>query len=156
MHNLSFEFCDFMNPEHQNALISLLNHYMSDPMGDYPPHDENKQRLLLEGLGNHPTAFVLFLLYDGKYAGMTICFVNYSTFKLKPYLYVHDVVILKEYRNKGLGKAMMEQLVSISKERGYCKITLEVREDNPTAQNLYKSLGFEECDPKMYFWTKTL
>lgn len=156
MHNISFEICDFKNTEHQYALISLLNHYMSDPMGDYPPHDEKKQRLLVEGLGKHPTAFVLLLLYDGEYAGLTTCFVNYSTFKLKPYLYIHDVVILKGYRSKGLGKAMMEELVSISKERDYCKITLEVREDNPAAQKLYKSLGFEECDPKMYFWTKTL
>jgi len=156
MHIISFEFCDFNNIVHQKALTNLLNHYMSDPMGDYPPHDEEKQRLLIEGLGSHPTAFVLFLLYDGKYAGMTTCFVNYSTFKLKPYLYVHDVVILKEYRSKGLGKAMMQQLVSISKERGYCKITLEVREDNPAAQKLYKRFGFEECEPKMYFWTKKL
>jgi ribosomal protein S18 acetylase RimI-like enzyme len=156
MNHISFEFCDFNNPEHQNALISLLSHYMADPMGDYPPHDEKKQQILLEGLRNHPTAFILFLLYDGSYAGMTTCFVNYSTFKLKPYLYVHDVVILKELRCKGLGKAMMEKLVSISKERDYCKIALEVREDNPAAQKLYKSLGFEDCNPRMYYWEKLL
>lgn len=156
MQKITFEICDFTNPLHQQALTSLLNHYMSDPMGDYPQHDEKKQAQLLEGLGSHPSAFVLFLLYDGEYAGMTTNFVNYSTFKLKPYLYIHDVVILNKYRGKGLGKAMMEKLVLISKERDYCKITLEVREDNPAALNLYKNLGFEECDPKMYFWTKTI
>ena len=156
MNYISFKFCNFKNVEHQKTLNFLLNSYMSDPMGDYPPHDENQQRQLVEDLGSYPTAFVLFLLYDGKYAGMTTCFVNYSTFKMKPYLYVHDVFVLKEYRGKKLGKALMEQLVSISRERGYCKISLEVRDDNPPAQKLYKNIGFKECEPKMHYWEKRL
>jgi ribosomal protein S18 acetylase RimI-like enzyme len=154
MHHITFEFCDFNKKEHQQALTSLLNHYMSDPMGNHPPHDEHKQSLLLKGLSNHPTAFVLFLLCDGRYTGMATCFVNYSTFKLKPYLYVHDVVVCKEHRSKGFGKALIQKLVEISKERDYCKITLEVREDNPSAQSVYRSIGFEECDPRMLFWEK--
>lgn len=153
---IDFEFCDYENPQHLTALTDLLNHYMSDPMGDYPPHDKIRQLRLVDGLANHPTAFVLFILYDGKYAGMVTCFVNFSTFKIKPYLYVHDVVVHQDFRGKGLGRFLMEKLVSISKERDYCKITLEVREDNLAARSLYQSLGFEECEPKMFFWTKTL
>ncbi|MHB9142771.1 MAG: GNAT family N-acetyltransferase, partial [Paludibacter sp.] len=60
------------------------------------------------------------------------------------------------YRGKGLGKALMKKLEDISIERNYCKITLEVREDNAVAQNLYRSLGYGECQPKMLFWTKKL
>jgi len=156
MSKIDFEFCDFENPKHLEALVDLLNHYMSDPMGDYPPHDKKKQLLLVDGLANHPSAFVLFILCDGVFAGLSTCFINFSTFKLKPYLYVHDVIVHQDFRGKGLGKLLMKKLVSISKERDYCKITLEVREDNPAAKHLYKSLGFEECEPKMYFWTKTL
>jgi len=156
MNNIDFEFCDFNNPQHITALVDLLNHYMSDPMGNYPQHDKKKQLLLVDGLSRHPSAFVLFVLYNGEYAGLTTCFVNFSTFKLKPYLYVHDVVIRQEFRGMGLGRLIMEQLVSISREHDYCKITLEVREDNVAARSLYQSLGFDECEPKMYFWTKTL
>jgi len=50
----------------------------------------------------------------------------------------------------------MERLVEISTERGYCKITLEVREDNTLAKGLYHSLGFDPCKPNMLFWTKKL
>jgi len=46
--------------------------------------------------------------------------------------------------------------VEISLERDYCKITLEVREDNEAALALYRKMGFTECEPNMYFWTKTL
>jgi len=156
MNCIEFEFCDYENPVHLLALADLLNHYMCDPMGGAPPLDKLKQLRLVDGLANHPSAFVLFLIYDGVYAGLATCFVNFSTFQVKPYLYIHDVVIHQDSRGKGWGKMLMEKLVSISKERDYCKITLEVREDNITARSLYQSLGFEECEPKMFFWTKKL
>jgi ribosomal protein S18 acetylase RimI-like enzyme len=75
---------------------------------------------------------------------------------VKAYLNIHDIVVYERFRSKGLGKALMEKLVEISVERDYCKITLEVREDNQVAQSLYRSLGFEECKPNMFFWTKKL
>lgn len=156
MRKIDFEFCDYQNPDHVTALVNLLNHYIKDPMGGAEPLDQNRQKLLIEGLTNHSSAFVLFILYNGVFAGLTTCFLNFSTFKVKPYLYVHDVVVLQNYRGKGLGKMLMEKLIAISKERHYCKITLEVREDNNTARALYQGLGFEECEPRMFFWTKTL
>jgi len=156
MSNITFEFCDYKKNAHLTVLTDLLNHYISDPMGDGLALDKRQQSRLIDGLSNHPSSFVLFVLYEGIYAGLVTCFVNFSTFKVKPYLYVHDVIVHKDFRGKRLGKAIMEKLVSVSKERGYCKITLEVREDNSIAKALYKSLGFSACEPKMLFWTKTL
>lgn len=153
---IEFEFCDFENPEHLKALAELTNHYIADPMGDAEPLNKLQQLRLIDGLANHPTAEVLFAILDCKAVGLATCFVNFSTFNVKSYLYIHDIVVLNEFRGKGIGKALMQKLIEISKERKYCKITLEVREDNPTAQSLYKSLGFEECEPKMLFWTKHL
>ena len=71
-------------------------------------------------------------------------------------MYIHDVVIHSNFRGKGLGKALLERIIEESEIRGYCKLTLEVREDNTSAMALYKNLGFIECEPNMYFWTKTL
>jgi ribosomal protein S18 acetylase RimI-like enzyme len=154
--NISFEYCDYENPVHLTALVGLLNHYMTDPMGEAPPLDKLQQLRLVDGLSNHPAALVLFILYDGEIVGLATCFINFSTFNVKPYLYIHDIVVYADFRNKGLGKALMEKLIEISTERDYCKITLEVREDNFQAQGLYYSLGFEECTPGMLFWTKKL
>jgi ribosomal protein S18 acetylase RimI-like enzyme len=129
---------------------------MEDPMGDHPAHDELKQLQLIESLKNHPTAEVLLLYFDEEPAGLATTFINFSTFAIKPYLYIHDVVVLERFRGRGLGKALIAELIRISEERAYSKITLEVREDNPGAQQVYRSLGFEECEPRMYFWTKKL
>jgi len=154
--DISFEFCDYENPLHLTALVDLLNHYMTDPMGEAPPLNKLQQLRLVDGLSNHPAALVLFVLYDGEIVGLATCFINFSTFNVKSYLYIHDIVVYADFRNKGLGKALMEKLIEISTERDYCKITLEVREDNFQAQGLYFSLGFEECTPGMLFWTKKL
>ena len=154
--NISFEHCDYENPLHLEALVGLLNHYMTDPMGDAQPLNKLKQLRLVDGLANHPSALVLFVLYEGEIAGLTTCFINFSTFNVKSYLYVHDIIVYAGFRGKGLGKALMEHLIELSRERDYCKITLEVREDNTLAQGLYNSLGFNECTPNMLFWTKKL
>lgn len=153
---IEFEFCDFENPEHLKALAELTNHYMTDPMGDAEPLNKLKQLRLIDGVANHPTAEVLFAITDSKAVGLATCFVNFSTFNVKPYLYIHDIVVLNEYRGKGIGKGLMQKLIEISLERKYCKLTLEVREDNTVAQSLYKSFGFKECDPKMLFWNLPL
>lgn len=94
--------------------------------------------------------------YKDEYAGMSTIFTNYSTFNLNPYLYIHDVVVLHKFRGKGFGKYLIQKLIDISTKRGYSKVTLEVREDNHTAQRVYKNLGFEECNPPMYFGERNL
>ena len=151
-----FNICDFNNPVHLEAMGFLLNHYMEDPMGDYPPLNPDELLLLAEKLAERPHAFVLFMLLEGQYVGMATCFELLSTFKVKPYLYIHDFIVHGNFRGLRLGRKLMEKLVDMAKERDYCKITLEVREDNPAALALYQKMGFEECDPKMYFWTKKL
>lgn len=153
---MEFEFCDFNNPIHTAAYTSLLNQYMSDPMGDYPPHSAEKKEQLIESLSKHPSVLVVLQNIDGQYTGFSTCFVNFSTFKLKPYLYIHDVFVAPDHRGKKLGKKLMQNLVNLARERNYCKLSLEVRQDNQAARVLYASLGFEACKPNMYYWEKSL
>lgn len=153
---LEFEYCDFSNPDHLNAVAELINHYMADPMGGATPLNKIRQLRLIDGLANHPTAEVLLAITEQKVVGLATCFVNFSTFNVASYLYIHDIVVLDEYRGKGYGKALMEKLIESAQEREFCKVTLEVRDDNAVAQSMYKELGFADCEPKMHFWTKKI
>lgn len=153
---LQFELCCWDNSRHTRAFLDLLNHYMADPMGDFPPLDGPGQKKLLADLSAHPTAEVLLMSLNGQYIGMSTFFVNYSTFKLKPYLYIHDVVVHRAQRNLGYGRLMIGELIRLAQERKYCKLTLEVRKDNPVAQRVCSSLGFEAGTPEMLFWSKML
>jgi ribosomal protein S18 acetylase RimI-like enzyme len=74
---------------------------------------------------------------------------------------MHDVTVDSEFRGLGLSTKMMEKVESVAKERGACKITLEVLEGNKVAQNSYTKFGFSgyELDPEMgkaIFWEKII
>jgi len=154
--DIDFIFCDYTNPLYSEKLVELLNHYMADPMGGCSPLSNEKAGQLVNGLAAHPSSFVLFVSYNKAIAGLATCFINFSTFKVSPYINVHDIVIQDKYRGKGLGKALLQNIIAIAAERDYCKVTLEVRDDNIIAKALYKELGFADTEPVMHFWTKSL
>jgi len=154
--NIAYSFCDFSNEEHCSQLAALINQYIADPMGGGTPLTPLMQLKLVDGLANHPACFVLFVLNEGEIVGMATCFINFSTFKAKPFINIHDLMIDNRHRGKGFGRSLLNKIESIARERKYCKITLEVREDNYTAQSLYYELGFMDLVPKMYFWTKEI
>jgi ribosomal protein S18 acetylase RimI-like enzyme len=152
---------NFCETEHREAVASLINAYIADDMGGGKPLSKIGQLMLLEGLGNHPKAVVLLAQLssaDGgrAFVGLLVAFENFSTFTARPMLNIHDVIVLPEYRGQGIGKRLMTALIEEAENRHCSRITLEVREDNPKAQGLYKSLGFESPSPSMFYWRKYL
>lgn len=155
--DVSFEMCSYSNPYHIRRLADLISEYITDPMGGSgEPLTKRQQLYLVDGMANHPSSFVLFACAADEIIGLATCFVNFSTFKIRPYINVHDIVVDKRFRGRGVGKKIMNKIIEIAQEKKYCKVNLEVRDDNVVAQNLYKSLGFEDCQPPMWFWTKTI
>lgn len=62
------------------------------------------------------------------------------------------IAVAPDRRGLGYGKKLMDGMVDYSRENGVLAITLEVREGNLTARNLYKSYGFvEESIRKNYY-----
>ncbi|MBN2486302.1 MAG: GNAT family N-acetyltransferase [Bacteroidales bacterium] len=147
---------DFDNADHCKAVVELMNHYMEDEMGGQVPHDKYSAQRLIEGLKNHPGKLCIMARHNNKFIGLANCFIGFGTFAAKPFINIHDIVVLKGQRDKGIGRLMLEYINQKARESGCSKITLEVRNDNAAAQHLYKSLGFADCTPPMYFWTKQL
>ncbi len=86
---------------------------------------------------------------EEKPAGLINCFECFSTFKSKPLINIHDVIVTEEFRSLNLSQQMLEQVEQIATAQGSCKITLEVLEENVIAQNAYSKFGFGayELDP---------
>ena len=78
---------------------------------------------------------------DGEYVG------NCSIVGMSPSRYQHRVsmgiALYQRFTGMGIGKAMTEHLIKISKEKGIEQIELEVLAHNDRAISLYKKLGFE-------------
>ncbi|RNE64065.1 ribosomal protein S18-alanine N-acetyltransferase [Cryobacterium tepidiphilum] len=57
---------------------------------------------------------------------------------------IQTIAVAEEARGHGLGRTLMQSLISEARKRGARTVFLEVRADNPGAQRLYQRLGFDE------------
>ena len=147
---------DLNNNIHCSALLRLLNEYMLDDMGIGEPMPEDLGPKIIKGLKNHSAYFGFFVLIGNDFAALANCNLNYSTWKAKPLVNIHDFIVLPNFRKLGVGMFLLNEIAKYASEKGYCRINLEVRHDNYKAQNLYKKAGFIECSPANYFWEKKL
>lgn len=148
--------CDYTDTAHRKAVATLMNAYINDEMGGGKPLDETGQIRLVEGLEKHPKSVVILAETDGVFSGLLTAFENFATFSVCPMINIHDIIVLKEYRGKGIGRRLMRAIAEEAEKRGCGRITLEVRADNVNAQKLYRSEGFGEVEPNHYYWRKYL
>jgi ribosomal protein S18 acetylase RimI-like enzyme len=57
--------------------------------------------------------------------------------------YVSGLAVDPEFEGRGAGRALMEALIALSRERGGLRMTLRVFAPNERARRLYERLGFE-------------
>lgn len=151
----------YTNAVHAEAIGELLNHYAQDPMGGGLALSADLLQQLPAELAKRPHAFSVLAFVGGEPAGLVNCFEGFSTFACRPLVNVHDVVVMERFRGLGLSQKMLHKVEEIARQRGCCKITLEVLEGNELAQSAYRKFGFNDSvfDPKygrMLFWSKSL
>jgi len=130
-------------PDHQAAVLAMVDAYSRDPMGDGAPLDPAVRERLIPGLRRHSTTLV-FLAYDGDApVGVAVCFLGFSTFAAKPLVNLHDVSIVPTHRGRGIGRALLAAVEAKARELGCCKLTLEVLDQNHRALRTYAAAGFK-------------
>jgi GNAT superfamily N-acetyltransferase len=134
---------DLSLPAHQEAVLTMVDAYSRDAMGDGKPLDQNVRTQLIPGLMRHPTTLI-FLAFDGENpVGTAVCFVGFSTFAARPLINIHDFVVVPTFRGKGIGRRLLEAVEAKARELGCCKLTLEVMDKNHQAVRMYLAAGFE-------------
>jgi ribosomal protein S18 acetylase RimI-like enzyme len=151
----------YTNPVHAEAIGFLLNQYAEDAMGGGESLSlDTRQQLAIE-LAKRPHAFSVLAFIAGEPVGLVNCFEGFSTFACRPLVNIHDVVVIASARGQGISQKMLTKVEEIARQRGCCKMTLEVLEGNEVALGAYRKLGFSDyqLDPQMgraLFWQKTL
>lgn len=148
--------CDYTNTDHLNAIGQLLNAYIADDMGGGNPLNKLQQLRLVDGLNKHPTSIVFLAQVDNIFCGLLIAFENFSTFTVSSMINIHDLIVLPEYRSKGIARRLLQATIEKGESKNCSRITLEVRNDNTVAQHLYTDMGFTDTNPLMYYWRKNL
>jgi ribosomal-protein-alanine N-acetyltransferase len=63
-----------------------------------------------------------------------------------------NVAVAMEARMRGIGRALMEDLIAYGRAHDVARILLEVRETNAVAIGLYESLGFERFNVRLRYY----
>ena len=58
-------------------------------------------------------------------------------------MYVDDLFVKNSFRNKGIGKQLLNAVINMAKENGCKKVRWQVSDWNTNAIDFYKSLGAE-------------
>ncbi|WP_341958359.1 GNAT family N-acetyltransferase [Pseudomonas sp. RC10] len=151
----------YTNPVHAEAIGFLINQYAEDAMGGGESLSQDAREQLALELAKRPHAFSVLAFISGEPVGLVNCFEGFSTFACRPLVNIHDVVVIASSRGLGISQKMLAKVEEIARQRGCCKMTLEVLEGNEVAQGAYRKLGFSDyqLDPKMgkaLFWQKAL
>lgn len=56
--------------------------------------------------------------------------------------HITNLAVHPEYRRRGIARLLLRELVSLARQRGVTRLTLEVRRSNHGAQQLYAQEGF--------------
>jgi ribosomal protein S18 acetylase RimI-like enzyme len=142
MQDLTIVEANLADPRHQDAVIAMINAYAGDPMGGGHGLPEDIRAALIPGLQKHPTTLIFLAFHGTEPVGVAVCFVGFSTFAARTLINIHDLAVIPAYRRQGVGQRLLEQVAAKGRELGCCKLTLEVREDNTPAQQLYQRMGF--------------
>ena len=65
---------------------------------------------------------------------------------------IQTIGVLPECEGKGIGTAMLTELLAEARHRGASEVLLEVRADNPRAQKLYTLTGFEHIHTRRKYY----
>ncbi len=106
------------------------------PGKDNQPFDEWKEFMMRADLYHSDLWFLA--LHGKEIIGTCLCF---------PYEnigWVRQLAVSKEFRNRGLGSALLRRAFLAFKERGYNKVGLAVESSNPNACKLYEKVGMKK------------
>ena len=142
---------DYNNPMHASALVLLLDAYAQDPAGGGEPLSDYAKSHLVKELAARPQAFSVLAFDGAQPVGLVNCIEGFSTFACRPLVNIHDVAVLPSHRGQRVGEQMLALVDEIARERGACKLTLEVLQGNASAIKLYGRVGFAgyQLDPAM-------
>lgn len=77
----------------------------------------------------------------GRVVGYAVFFTSYSTWLGRNGLYMEDLYVSPEYRNKGAGKALLKKIAQCAVERDCGRLEWSVLDWNQSAIDFYLSIG---------------
>jgi ribosomal protein S18 acetylase RimI-like enzyme len=89
------------------------------------------------GFGEHPVWWAYVAEADGLVVGFALYYIRYSTWQGKK-MYLEDILVTEEWRGKGIGSLLMDELIKVANEQQFPGITWQVLHWNEPAIKFYE------------------
>lgn len=89
------------------------------------------------GFGDKPVWWAIVAETEGKIVGFALYYIRYSTWKGQR-MYLEDLIVTEEYRGRGIGKMLLDELIEIAKQKGFSGMLWQVLDWNEPAIKFYK------------------
>ena len=76
-------------------------------------------------------------------AGSGLFYPTFSTFTGQPGLWLEDLYVRPQFRGQGIGRALLDHLLNLARERGCARAEWSVLDWNEPAIRFYQELGAE-------------
>lgn len=104
------------------------------------------EAILLDSIFKRKVVEVVIGEYEGLPVGFALFFYNFSTFLGKPGIYLEDLYIRQEAREKGLGKILLSFIAFLAVERDCGRFEWACLDWNEPSINFYKKMGAVAMD----------
>jgi GNAT superfamily N-acetyltransferase len=96
--------------------------------------------------GSAPKVHALIAEWNGSAVGFAVYFFNFSTWTGRHGVYLEDLFVREGARGRGIGKALLERLAGIARDKDCARLEWSVLDWNEPAIGFYKSLGARAMD----------
>ncbi len=93
------------------------------------------------GFGKEPAFTVLIAEAGAEFAGMSLFFQSFSTWRGEKGAYIQDIAVEERFRGAGIGVALLRHTAAYVRASGGTYLRLSVDAKNVSAQHFYKRMG---------------
>ncbi len=136
------QFVPCTHPQHAPAILEILNEAIanSTALYEYHPRTPGSMRTWF-----HEKEAGGFPVIGAEQAGVLVGFATYGTFRARAaykYTVEHSVYVHQDHRGRGIGKALMLELIAAARQQQFHVLVGGIDIANRTSVSLHEKLGF--------------
>jgi ribosomal protein S18 acetylase RimI-like enzyme len=145
-----------LHESHIPNIINLIAGYLHsasngiDESVASPEQLEHCESVLHRFLSQDAAQLFLAKLHN-EYIGFLVLSWSYSLSKGRSVLRIDALYSSPAYRNKGVGRKLIQHAIGLAIERNASRLQLETDDENTPARTLYRNLGFNLIEGKSVY-----